>query len=102
MAVISGLLLVIMSVHAVNLLRPLRGRCIMGPASLLILGVTSLFMAYGLYRDKNWSWKLLLILSGFGAEGYMLNVVNGQFTPNIGVIYNSVIIYYPCRSHVRN
>jgi uncharacterized membrane protein YfcA len=73
----------------------------MCPAFLFILGVTSLFTAYGLYRGKNWSWKLLLVLSGFGAAGYLLNVVNGQFISIIGVIYNSVIIYYMYRPKVR-
>ena len=64
---------------------PLGGIYLMGPAFLFILGVTSLFTAYGLYRGKNWSWKLLLVLSGFGAAGYLLNVVNGQFISIIGV-----------------
>ncbi|MDN5867992.1 MAG: hypothetical protein L0H55_11425 [Candidatus Nitrosocosmicus sp.] len=73
----------------------------MGPAFLLILGVTSLFTAYGLYRAQNWSWKLLLVLSGFGAAGYLFNVVNGQYISIFGVIYNSVIIYYLYRPHVR-
>ncbi len=98
---ISGILLLIMSVYAFNLLLPLGGIYLMGPAFLLILGVTSLFTSYGLYRRQNWSWKLLLVLSGFGAAGYLLNVVNGQFISIIGVVYNLVIIYYMYRPHVR-
>ena len=101
LTVISGILLLIMSIYAFNLLLPLGGIYLMGPAFLFILGVTSLFTAYGLYRGKNWSWKLLLVLSGFGAAGYLLNVVNGQFISIIGVIYNSVIIYYMYRPHVK-
>jgi uncharacterized membrane protein YfcA len=101
LTVISGVLLLIMSIYAFNLLLPLGGIYLMGPAFLFILGVTSLFTAYGLYRGKNWSWKLLLVLSGFGAAGYLLNVVNGQFISIIGVIYNSVIIYYMYRPKVR-
>jgi hypothetical protein len=101
LTVISGVLLLIMSIYAFNLLLPLGGISLMGPAFLFILGVTSLFTAYGLYRGQNWSWKLLLVLSGFGAAGYLLNVVNGQFISIIGVIYNSVIIYYMYRPHVR-
>jgi uncharacterized membrane protein YfcA len=97
----SGILLLIMSIYAFNLLLPLGGIYLMGPAFLLILGVTSLFTAYGLYRRQNWSWKLLLVLSGFGAAGYLLNVVNGQFISIIGVVYNLVIIYYMYRPHVR-
>jgi uncharacterized membrane protein YfcA len=101
LTVISGILLLIMSMYAFNLLLPLGGIYLMGPAFLFILGITSLFTAYGLYRGKNWSWKLLLVLSGFGAAGYLLNVVNGQFISIIGVIYNSVIIYYMYRPRVR-
>jgi hypothetical protein len=101
LTVISGILLLIMSIYAFNLLLPLGGIYLMGPAFLLILGVTSLFTAYGLYRGKTWSWKLLLVLSGFGAAGYLLNVVNGQFISIIGVIYNSIIIYYMYRPHVK-
>ena len=101
LTIISGVLLVIMSVYAFNLLLPLGGIYLMGPTFLLILGVTSLLTAYGLYMGKNWSWKLLLVLSGFGAAGYLLNVVNGQFISIFGVLYNSIIIYYMYRPHVR-
>jgi hypothetical protein len=98
---ISGILLLIMSIYAFSLLMPYGGMFLMGPAFLLILGVTSLVTAYGLYMGQNWSWKLLLVLSGFGAAGYLLNVVNGQYLSIIGVIYNLAIIYYMYRPHVR-
>ncbi|HKU84208.1 MAG TPA: hypothetical protein VJP58_09215 [Candidatus Nitrosocosmicus sp.] len=101
LTIISGLLLVMMSVYAFNLLLPLGGVYLMGPAFLLILGIASLLTAYGLYMRKNWSWKLLLVLSGFGAAGYLLNVVNGQFISIFGVVYNAIIIYYMYRPHVR-
>ena len=98
---LSGILLLIMSAYAFNLLLPFGGMVLMGPVFLLILGVTSLVTAYGLYKGQNWSWKLLLVLSGFGAAGYLLNVVNGQFISIFGVIYNSAIIYYMYRPHIR-
>jgi len=101
LTIISGLLLVMMSIYAFNLLLPLGGVYLMGPAFLLILGVASLLTAYGLYMRKNWSWKLLLVLSGFEAAGYLLNVVNGQFISIFGVVYNAIIIYYMYRPHVR-
>ena len=101
LTIISGLLLVMMSIYAFNLLLPLGGVYLMGPAFLLILGVASLLTAYGLYMRKSWSWKLLLVLSGFGAAGYLLNVVNGQFISIFGVLYNAIIIYYMYRPHVR-
>jgi len=101
LTIISGILLLIMSIYAFNFLMPMWGIYLMGPAFLLILGVTSLFTAYGLYIGKNWSWKLLLVLSGFGAAGYLLNVVNGQFISIFGVLYNAIIIYYMYRPHVR-
>jgi hypothetical protein len=99
--VISGALLIIMGIYAFNLLLPLGFNYLMGPAFLIILGVTSLLAAYGLYRGKSWSWRLLLILSGFGAAGYLMNVANGQFISVLGVVYNAGIIWYLYRPHIR-
>jgi hypothetical protein len=99
--VISGVLLLVMSLYAFNLLLPYGPIFLMGPAFLMILGVTSLIAATGFYKGLKWGWSLLLILSGFGAAGYLLNVVNGQFISIVGVIYNSIIIYYLYRPHVR-
>src|SRR5690349_5962491 len=90
-----------MSIYAFNLLLPRGPIFLLGPAFLAILGVTSLIAATGLYRGMKWAWSLLLVLSGFGAAGYLLNVVNGQFVSIGGVIYNSVIIWYLYRPHVR-
>jgi hypothetical protein len=99
--VISGALLIIMGIYAFNLLLPLGFNYLMGPAFLIILGVTSLLAAYGFYRGKTWSWRLLLILSGFGAAGYLMNVANGQFVSILGVIYNAAIIWYLYRPYIR-
>lgn len=99
--VISGILLLIMSIYAFNLLLPRGPIFLMGPAFLMVLGVTSLLAATGLYRGLKWAWTLLLVLSGFGAAGYLLNVVNGQFISLVGVVYNSIIIWYLYRPHVR-
>jgi uncharacterized membrane protein YfcA len=99
--VISGALLIIMGIYAFNLLLPLGFNYLMGPSFLIILGVTSLLAAYGFYRGKRWSWRLLLILSGFGAAGYLMNVANGQFVSILGVIYNAIIIWYLYRPRIR-
>lgn len=99
--VISGALLIIMGIYAFNLLLPLGVNYLMGPAFLIILGATSLLAAYGFYRGKTWSWRLLLILSGFGAAGYLMNVANGQFISVLGVIYNAIIIWYLYRPYIR-
>jgi hypothetical protein len=99
--VISGALLIIMGIYAFNLLLPLGFNYLMGPAFLIILGVTSLLAAYGFFKGKTWSWRLLLILSGFGAAGYLMNVANGQFVSILGVIYNAVIIWYLYRPYIR-
>lgn len=99
--VISGALLIIMGIYAFNLLLPLGFNYLMGPAFLIILGATSLLAAYGFYSGKTWSWRLLLILSGFGAAGYLMNVANGQFISILGVIYNAAIIWYLYRPYIR-
>jgi uncharacterized membrane protein YdjX (TVP38/TMEM64 family) len=42
-----------------------------------------------------------LILSGFGAAGYLLNIVNGNTLSFVGLVVNAAIIYYLYRPYVR-
>jgi hypothetical protein len=101
LTVFSGSLLLIMSIFAFIVLFPLGPMVLMGPGFLFVLGITSLLVSFGLYKRKTWSWRLLLILSGFEAAGYLLNMVNGNVFSIIGIIINAVIIYYMFRPKVR-
>jgi hypothetical protein len=101
LTVISGLILLTMSFFSFFVLLPLGPVALMGSGFLFILGIASIIVSIGLYRGKGWSWTLLLILSGFGAAGYLLNIVNGQHFSIIGLVINFIIIYYLYRPNVR-
>ena len=101
LTVISGLILFAMSFVSLMILSSLGPLRFMGSMFLLILGTASIIVSFGLYKGKGWSWTLLLILSGFGAAGYLLNIVNGQSFSVIGLVINAIIIYYLYKPHIR-
>jgi hypothetical protein len=101
LTIISGIILLTMSIFSFIVLISHGPLALMGPAFLLILGTTSILVSFGLYKRKSWSWTLLLILSAFGAAGYLLNMVNGNVFSIFGLVVNAVIIYYLYRPYVR-
>jgi hypothetical protein len=101
LTVVSGTILLIMSLFSFIFLISSGPLALMGPAFLFVLGITSILVSIGLYKRKGWSWTLLLILSGFSAAGYLLNMVNGNIFSIIGFVVNAIIIYYLYRPHVR-
>jgi hypothetical protein len=101
LTVISGLILFAMSFVSLMILSSLGPLRLMDSMFLLILGTASIIVSFGLYKGKGWSWTLLLILSGFGAAGYLLNIVNGQSFSVIGLVINAIIIYYLYKPHIR-
>lgn len=101
LTVISGLILFAMSFASLIILAPLDPLRLMGSMFLLVLGYASIVVSFGLYKGKGWSWTLLLILSGFGAAGYLLNIVNGQTFSVVGLVINAIIIYYLYKPQIR-
>jgi hypothetical protein len=101
LTIISGLILLSMAFVSFKILIPLGPAHLAGAFFLLFLGIASIIVSIGLYKGKGWSWISLLILSGFGAAGYLLNIVNGQIISFIGLIINIIIIYYLYRPNVR-
>lgn len=101
LTIISGLILLSMSYFSFIILLPLGPANLFGAFFLLFLGIASIIVSIGLYKGKGWSWKFLLILSGFGAAGYLLNIVNGQRISVIGLAIDIIIIYYLYRPNVR-
>ncbi len=101
LTVISGLILLTMSFFTFIVLLPLGPVGLLGSGFLFILGISSIVVSFGLYKGKGWSWTLLLILSGFGAAGYLLNIINGQHFSILGLVINVIIIYYLYRPNVR-
>ncbi len=102
LTVISGLILLTMSFFLFFVLLPLGPVGLIGSGFLFILGIAFIIVSIGLYKGKGWSWILLLVLSGFGAAGYLWNIVNGgRLLSIVGIVINLIIIYYLYRPNVR-
>jgi len=105
LTIISGLILLTMSFFIFAVILPSGSSgilgAILGGGFLLVLGSASILVSIGLYKGKGWSWTFLLVLSGFGAAGYLLNIVNGNKISIAGLIINIIIIYYLYRPNVR-
>lgn len=68
---------------------------------LLILGATSLIIAYGLFKAKKWAWTINVALSiGTIAIG-VLSMVTGNIGSIASIAISGVILYYLYRPHVK-
>lgn len=101
LSIISGVILLLMFFFSLILILPFGPTALLGPVFLLALGSSSLIAATGLYLRKGWAWTLQLVLAGFGAAGYLMNVTHGQFFSLIGIAIDAIIIYYLYTPKVR-
>jgi len=63
--------------------------------ALMITGVVSLLLAWGLWTGKAWAWRLALI---FVIVGAIVNLLSFHL---IGVVIDAVIVYYLTRPTVK-
>ncbi|MEM2806806.1 MAG: hypothetical protein QXU45_07495 [Candidatus Bathyarchaeia archaeon] len=64
---------------------------------MVILGLISFFIAYGLWTGKGWAWTLCLVFSIIGLILSILSLPSGI----ISLIINILILYYLTRPHVK-
>ncbi|MEM2084234.1 MAG: hypothetical protein QXP60_09790 [Nitrososphaerota archaeon] len=64
---------------------------------LLILGLVSFLLAYGLWTGKGWAWTLTFIFSIIGILLGLVSLPAGIIT----ILINIVILYYLTRPHVK-
>jgi zinc-ribbon domain len=68
---------------------------------LVILGLLSFVVTYGLWTGKGWAWRIALILSVVGIIFGAISIAEGLTGSVIGIIINLVVIYYLTRPYVR-
>jgi len=62
---------------------------------MIVLGIASFVMAWGLLKGKSWAWTITLILT-------IISLISGLVSINvIGIIINGIILYYLYRPHVK-
>src|SRR5438093_13537185 len=80
--------------------------CYLGVASLsissvlIIIGIISLIVAYGLFKAKKWSWTINVALSIINIAIGVVLIVTGNIGSIATIVISGIILYYLYRSHV--
>jgi hypothetical protein len=70
-------------------------------AVLIILGIISFIVAWGLLKGKGWAWTVTLILSAISIIMGVISLVGGNVGSIVNVIIAGIVIYYLYRPHVK-
>lgn len=70
-------------------------------AVLIILGIISFIVAWGLLKGKGWAWTVTLILSVISIITSIISLAGGNAGAIVNVIIAGVVIYYLYRPHVK-
>lgn len=68
---------------------------------LIILGIISFIVAWGLLKGKSWAWSVTIILSIISIVIGIVSLVAGSFGSIVNIIIAGIIIYYLYRPHVK-
>jgi hypothetical protein len=72
---------------------------------LIPLGITSLAVAYGLFKAKRWAWSGAVVLSAILFAINVISLVTGNMGAitgaMIGMAINAIVLYYLSRGNVR-
>ena len=68
---------------------------------LIILGIISFIVAWGLLKGKSWAWTVTVVLSVISIVIGIISIVGGNFGSIINIIIAGIIIYYLYRPHVK-
>ena len=68
---------------------------------MIILGIISFIVAWGLLKGKPWAWTVTIILSIISIVMGVVSLVGGNFGSILNIIIAGVIIYYLYRPHVK-
>jgi uncharacterized membrane protein (DUF2068 family) len=68
---------------------------------LVILGVISLVVSYGLFKAKKWAWTINVALSVITIAIGMVSIATGNVGSIASIAISGVILYYMYRPHVK-
>jgi hypothetical protein len=70
-------------------------------AIILILGIISFVVAYGLLKGAGWAWTVTVVLSIVTIVLNAISIATGNFGGIISIIISAIILYYLYRPHVK-
>jgi hypothetical protein len=68
---------------------------------LIILGIISFIVAWGLLKGKGWAWGVTMVLSIISIVIGVISMVAGSIGSIVNIIIAGIIIYYLYRPHVK-
>lgn len=68
---------------------------------MIILGIISFIVAWGLLKGKGWAWTVTIILSLVSIVMGVISLVAGNFGSIVNIIIGGIVIYYLYRPHVK-
>jgi hypothetical protein len=68
---------------------------------LIILGIISFIVAWGLLKGKGWAWSVTMVLSIISIVIGVISLVAGSIGSIVNIIIAGIIIYYLYRPHVK-
>ena len=70
-------------------------------AILIVLGIISFIVAWGLLKARGWAWIVTIILSIISLVIGVISLVGGNIGSIVNIVIAGVIIYYMYRPHVK-
>jgi hypothetical protein len=68
---------------------------------LIILGIISFIVAWGLLKGKGWAWGVTMVLSIISIVTGVISMAAGSIGSIVNIIIAGIVIYYLYRPHVR-
>src|SRR5687767_8985380 len=68
---------------------------------LIITGIISLIVAYGLFKAKKWAWTTNVALSIVNIAMGVVSIVTGNIGSIASIAISGIILYYLYRPHVK-
>ena len=69
---------------------------------LIVIGLLSFGLAWGLWTGRGWAWILSLLLAALGLIVSLISLARGRFGGIVILILDAIILYYLFRPNVRS
>jgi hypothetical protein len=68
---------------------------------VIVIGLLSLGLAWGLWTGKGWAWILSLVVAALGLIVSLISLARGRLGATVVLVLDAMIVYYLFRPNVR-
>ena len=77
------------------------GFVVVAGVAVVIIGLLSLLLGYGMWTGKGWAWLLAVILYALGALSSLLSLAGGSFGSIVSLVIYGLLLWYLWKPHVK-